>query len=369
MPIIAHIDMDAFFAAVEERDKPYLKGMPIVIGADPDGGKGRGVVSTANYVARAYGIGSAMPIREAWRRSEKAKKEGKQEVIFITPKLRRYSKISKEVFRIVKKYAREIERTSVDEGYVILKKVNDYTEAKKIAQKLKAEIKKKTKLTCSIGIGPNKLVAKIASDLDKPNGLTVIPQEEVLSVLAPLPIRAIPGIGPKAAMKLRRIRVDTIRKLRELSKEKLLTLFGKWGHDLYKKARGQGMVTLSTRGVPKSVGVHDTFELDLTRMQELMDRMRLISEEVFSRFKAEGFLSFKTVVVTVRYDDFETKQRMLTLKEVAYDADSLERSAIKLLLPFLDTSENPKKKPIRMLGLRVEKLSKEYAYTQTALFE
>jgi DNA polymerase IV (DinB-like DNA polymerase) len=164
MRIIAHIDMDAFFASVEERDKEWLNGLPIVIGSDPQDGKGRGVVSTANYKAREYGIKSAVPISIAWKLSEEAHKQGKPRAVFITPNMEKYSAISARIMAILRSYAEHIEEASIDEAYFDLSPLGSYEKAAKVAEKIREEIVKKESLTASIGIGPNKLVAKIASD-------------------------------------------------------------------------------------------------------------------------------------------------------------------------------------------------------------
>lgn len=368
MLIVAHLDMDAFFASIEERDKPYLKGLPISVGSDPDGGKGRGVVSTANYAARKYGIGSALPITRAWKYSQEAKERGEPECIFITPHHGKYGKVSRKVFAIVRKHVKNIEQVSVDEAYLDLSFCGDMQEAEKLAQAIQKEIFKKEKLTCSLGVAPSKLVAKIASDFNKPNGITVVREEAIEDFLAPLPIRRIPGIGPKTAARLARLRIKQVGDVRMFSREDLVKRLGKWGDDLYDRVRGIDTRTVQTkRSTAKSVGVHDTFAEDTLDLKVLMCVLREVSEEVFRRFTSDGFVSFRTVVITVRFSDFETHTRSVTLKDEMETEDELERQAMKLLLPFLDMQKNPQKKKIRMIGLRVEKLSKEVRYRQGVL--
>ena len=210
MKIIAHIDLDAFFASVEEREKPYLRGLPVVVGSDPAGGKGRGVVATANYRAREYGIHSAMPITRAWRLSEWARKKGMPTVAFITPGNRKYGKASREVFRIVCRYVKKIEQTSVDEAYLDMSAPHSYAKARVLARAIQRQIIRETHLTASVGIGPNRMVAKIASGYQKPRGLTVVVPERVMAFLAPLATRDIPGIGPKAEAALARLGIRTV---------------------------------------------------------------------------------------------------------------------------------------------------------------
>lgn len=366
MQIIGHIDMDAFFASVEEVEKPYLKGMPIAVGADPEGGFGRGVVSTANYPARQYGVSSAVPIREAFRRSEEARKQGKPAVVFITPHLGKYKKVSDRIFKWIASQVDELEIASIDEGYVRFKET-EYTDAKKTAERIRAHVKKTEGLTASIGIGPNRLVAKIASDYKKPDGCTVVSEAEVIDFLAPLPIQRIPGIGPKATKVFARKKIFTIKDARRGTEAEYIQWFGKWGKDMYARIWGYGDTALNVASERKSVGVHDTLHEDSLSLKVLTERIKEIAEEVYRRFELEGFVVFRTVVVTVRFADFKTVTRSLTLSKPSERYADLERTALKLLLPFLDRQENPEKKPVRMLGLRLEKISKEYFYTQGTL--
>lgn len=356
MRIVAHIDMDAFFASVEERDNPRFSGLPIVVGSDPEGGKGRGVVSTANYKAREYGIRSALPISKAWEYSEKAKHEGKTPAIFLGVNMRRYAEVSARIMNIVERYSKEFEQASIDEMYFDLSHYKNFSEAKRACQKLKKEIKEKEKLTCSIGIGPNKLVAKIASDFQKPDGLTVVTEANREAFLEPLAIRKIPGIGPKTESLLNGKRIKTVRELKKLSREALTEMFGKFGIDLYEKARGIDNASITEEYETKSIGEQETFMKDTRDANIVMERMKELCTTVFKRFKKSGFTSFRTIAITVRFHDFETKSRAHTLREPVFERAPLEFETIKLLLPFFDARENPKRKKIRLIGVRVEKL-------------
>lgn len=366
--------MDAFFAAVEERNRPRLKGMPIVVGADPQGGKGRGVVSTANYKAREYGIHSAMPITKAWELSEKAKNEGKPEAVFIEPAFNSYGPASEKVFDIVlqtleqvypSKFSVEnLERASIDEAFLDLSSVGSFKKVKETCRKLKQEIKNKEKLSCSIGIGPNKLIAKIASDFKKPDGLTVIPEDKITEFLDPMSIRKIPGIGPKTEIILNNLSIKTINDLRQLSKEKLEKLLGKWGVSLYRKARGEDDSPVGEYEEIKSIGEQETFSQDTLDPNFILERLKILSSSVFKSFQKSGFSakggsegkSYRTITVTVRFSGFETKNRSHTLKSGANDLATLEFEAMKLISPFFDARENPKKKKFRLIGIRIEKL-------------
>lgn len=354
--IIAHFDMDAFFASVEEQDKPWLSGLPIVVGSDPLGGEGRGVVSTASYKAREYGIHSALPIKKAWQLSEAARKRGEPQVAFLTPNFRRYSEVSNAIFDIVGKYSSKVLKVGSDEGYFDLSYAKSFSRAEHIARRIKKEVKQKTKLTASIGIGSNRLVAKIASDFQKPDGLTLVPDEEVLDFLAPLSVRKIPGVGPKAEVLLKKKGVRTVADLQKLPYEELEKVLGSWGFSLFHKARGVGSASLQERGEAKSIGEHHTFDVDVTDRKVVFSQLERQAKSIIRTLEKQKFKSFRTVVLTVRFSDFETKTKSLTLKEERHTAEELNLKAMKLALPYFEKTGNPKKKAIRLIGLRVEKL-------------
>lgn len=357
--IIAHLDMDAFFAAVEERDKPRLKGLPIVVGADPEEGRGRGIVATANYAARKYGIRSAMPIGEAWRRSEAARRAGDLPVAFLSGSYRRYVEVSRRVIAILGATAPSVEQASVDEAYLDLSGLGSFDAAEVSVRKLKARILAEERLTCSVGIGPNKLVAKIASDFRKPDGLTIVYPEFVEKFLEPLPIRAIPGVGPKAEAKFAASKIRTVGDAKRLSEETLLDWFGVWGRSLHRKLRGDDHAPVSIeREDAKSVGEQETFRHDTLEAGFLSERLRELAAAVHRRFLADGFGAYRTVVLTVRFAGFETRQRSRTLPVPAKDVATLQFEALRLLVPFLSKEENPHHRPVRLLGVRIEKLSK-----------
>ena len=362
--------MDAFFAAVEERERPYLKGAPIAVGSDPQGGKGRGVVATANYAARSYGIQSATPIRKAWELSEAARKKGLPPVVFLSSEFRRYGDVSKRIMEVIaarlegvpknlfEKEQPALEQVSVDECFFDLSFCGSFPKAKKLAEAIKKDIVRKEKLTCSIGIGPNKLIAKIASDMQKPDGLTVITEKEALGFLAPLGVRKIPGVGPKAEQKFHMLGVMTVADARKLSQKRLTEVFGTWGSELYVKLRGEDDFPVITEApTAKSVGEQDTLPEDTLDMDTLLSLLETQAQHVFSYAHKDGFKTFKRVVLTVRFADFETISRSRTLSEPAHSAETLRRNVTQMFLPFLDRRENPRKKKIRLLGVRIEKLS------------
>ncbi|MBL8073993.1 MAG: DNA polymerase IV [Nitrospira sp.] len=354
--IIAHLDMDAFFAAIEERDTPALRAIPLVVGADPLGGRGRGVVSTSNYLARAYGIHSATPISMAWRLSEAARRAGKPAVAFVSVDMPKYARVSDEIMRIVRRFIPVVEQASIDETYGDLSFTESYGAAELLSRELKAAIYADTRITASVGIGPNKLIAKIASGISKPDGLRVVSEEKAESFLAPLPLRAIPGIGPKTEMLLSQQGLTCVEDMKSLTLSQLDDLLGKRGVDLYEKIRGRDTAPLEEDAEIKSIGEQHTFEVDTLDSQRLLSELELLGKGVMDRLQQEGFRSFRTVVLTVRFADFKTTSRTHTMAEPAGDTATLRREALKLLMPFLDRRENPHRQLIRLLGVRVEKL-------------
>ncbi len=339
--IILHFDMDYFFAQIEERENPHFKGKPIVVGADPKGGRGRGVVSTANYEARKFGIKSGMPISKAFKLCPKA--------IFLPPNIEFYQKVSEKIMEIAKKYSLIFEQISLDEAYLDISFLRSFKKAKKLGEKLKKEIFKKERLTCTVGIGPNKLVAKIATNQAKPNGLLVITPKKVKSFLAPLDIEEIPGIGPKTAKKLKSLGIKTISQLRKLSKEKLKKMFGKVGEWFFEAARGIDREPILKKEIVKSVGKQITFEKDTRDPKIIFGEFEKILKAVFQELKENNF-SCKKISVICRYFDFETHSKSKTFKKKTKNFKLIKREAEKFLLKFLLESE----KPLRLIGLRLK---------------
>lgn len=349
--IVLHIDMDAFFAAIEERDNPQFHGQPIVVGADPMGGRGRGVVSTANYEARKFGIHSAMPITWAYRANPKA--------IFLPVDMKRYTAVSRNIMAILRKYGDSMEQMSVDEAYLEIKskfqnpksKTNsnaqnsNHKKAEKIAKKIKKKIWKKEKLTCSIGIGPSKMIAKIASGENKPDGLTTVRPEDVQKFLDPRPVDDIPGVGPKTTSVLNKMGILTIAQLRQIDKKELIEKFGKNGNGMWEMANGRDDRAVEEVRVVKSVGRHVTFARDTKDSRLITKTVFDLLEEIFEELQERG-LAGRTLTVIVRYAWFETYTSQesvdhpITIKEA-------RKLALKLLLPYFNG------KMMRLVGVRV----------------
>ena len=356
MRIIAHMDMDAFFASIEERDRPRMRGLPIVVGADPEDGAGRGVVSTANYRAREYGIRSALPISMAWKFSEAARRKGLPPAVFLDVNMEKYAAVSAEIMAILHKYVEHVEEASVDEAYLDLTSAGTYDAAAAIAQKIKAEIKEREHLTASVGIGPNKLIAKIASDRQKPDGLTVVRAEDAELFLEPLSVRAIPGVGPKTEERLKMLGVHAVRDAKKLSLTELTEMNGKWGAELYERLRARDDSPITESWEAKSIGEQETFAHNTLEPGILQARLQALADGVYKSFRASEFKTFRIVTITVRFGDFKTVTRATTLPKPASDLATLEFVALRLFAPFLDHRENPARKSIRLIGVRVEKL-------------
>lgn len=335
--------MDAFFVACECLENPPLAGKPVVVGADPKDGSGRGVVSTCSYEARAFGIRSAMPISRAHQLCPDA--------IFLPVNGPLYGRTSQHVFALLAHYATKIEQTSIDEAFFIAD-IKDYEQAKALAERIKAAMKEQLNLTCSIGIGPNKSIAKIASDITKPDGLTIVKPEGAKSFLAPLPVRKLQGIGPKTEQLLNGVGIITVGQLASSDAKQLADLFGKWGPYLQALAQGRGDETLCDEQACRSVSRECTFEQD-TSDRAMLDRtLDELTNELFAVVSGER-LAFQCITIKVRYAGFETHTKQATLRAPTADKDVLVRTARELLSSFL----GPKK--IRLIGLRLSRFSSQ----------
>ena len=356
--IIAHVDMDAFYASVEARYDPALRDKPVVVGADPKEGRGRGVVEAASYPARRYGIRAAMPISRAWKLSEAVRRRGEEPVIFVHGHRQLYVEMSARVMAILAPAGDAFEEASIDEAYLDLSSLGSLEAAVERARALKREIAEREGLTCSVGLGPNKLVAKIASDFKKPDGLTVVAPDQVQAFLDPMSIRVIPGIGPKTEAELNERNIRTVRDLRGLEVARLSEWFGRWGEDLHAKARGLSDSVVSNEWEPKSVGEQETFEVNTLDADFILQRVRALAAEVFERLQRQGFRACRTVTITVRFAHFRTLTRSHTSRDEIASEEALYAGAAQLLAPFFDARENPRGTKIRLIGVRAEKLQR-----------
>jgi DNA polymerase IV (DinB-like DNA polymerase) len=341
--IIIHLDMDHFFTAVEEREHPQYKGKPVIVGADPKGGKGRGVVSTSNYEARKAGVKSGMPISRAWKLCPEA--------IYLPVNYPLYTEASNKIMEILRKYAGKFEQWGIDEAFLdVTSKVKDFGDAETLARQIKKEIFEKEKLTCSIGIGPNKLVAKIASDFQKPDGLTIVKTEESEKFLAPLPVRKLLWVGRKTEEKLKTMGITTIGDLARCDPTILAEAFGIMGRQLSLMSRGIDRSEVEEKGEIKSISREVTFEEDTADFEVVLDALERLSEEVYKDVLRQN-LCFKTVTIKIRYQNFETHTRGKTLPFITNRLQDLEKIAKELLQIYL----TPDRK-VRLIGVRVSGL-------------
>ena len=343
MPILAHLDLDAFFAAVEELENPALREKPLVVGGDPHG---RGVVATANYVARTFGIHSAMSAAEAIRRCPHA--------VFVRPRHALYKQYSRAVWDTIAEIVPRIERTGIDEGYLDLASVaRDFARARAVASAIQTSVRTTTSLTCSLGVSTSKVVCKIASDRRKPGGVTVVPPGSEARFLAPLPVRLLPGVGPRAEDRLRVASIDTIGGLAALSDAELKSLLpGSLGPLLRDRARGIDPRDLELGGETVSVSAEDTFARDISERAVLHAEVRRLAELVAERLRGSG-LSGRTVTAKLRYGDFSIRTRSTTLPAGIDEPDVIGEVACGLL----DRGLRDRPGALRLVGVGVSGLS------------
>ena len=346
--ILAHLDLDAFFAAVEELEAPELREKPLVVGGDPHG---RGVVATANYAARRFGIYSAMSCAEALRRCPHA--------VFLRPRHRLYREYSRAVWDAVREVVPTVERTGMDEGYLDVGEVApDFGRARAVAEAVQAAVRGTTSLTCALGVSSCKVVSKIASDRRKPGGLTVVPAGREASFLAPFPVRRLPGVGPRAEERLRAASVETIGDLAVLPDETLRRLLpGKLGPLLRDRARGIDPRPLELTSETVSVSAEETFERDIADIDRFREELRRLAEHVAERL---GGQTGRTVTTKVRYPDFSIRSRSTTLPVGIDDAERIW----ELACTCLDRALADRPGALRLLGVAVSGLE---AHRQLAL--
>jgi DNA polymerase-4 len=340
--IVAHLDLDAFFAAVEELERPELARLPLVVGGDPHG---RGVVATANYVARRYGIHSAMSCAEALRRCPEA--------VFVTPRHRTYSEYSRTVWAAVREVVPTVERTGLDEGYLEVGEVaEDFRRARVVAEAVQAAVRGATSLSCALGVASCKVVAKVASDRRKPGGITVVRAGREGAFLAPFPTRILPGVGPRAEERLASAGVARIGQLAALEDEELMRLLpGKVGRLLRDRARGidPRPLELDTKAV--SIGHEETFERDVADRERLHDELRRMAGRVAEHLASSGQVA-RTVTTKLRYPDFSIRSRSTTLPAGLADAEKIGELACALL----DRALADRPGALRLVGVSVSKL-------------
>jgi DNA polymerase IV (archaeal DinB-like DNA polymerase) len=337
------LDMDHFYTAVEERERPEIKGSAVIVGSDPKEGKGRGVVSTSNYEARKSGVRSGIPISMAWRLCPRA--------VYLPPNFPLYIKVSGEIKALARKYAGKFEQWGIDEAFLdVSDKVADWAGAEALARQIKAEIKEKERITASIGVGPNKLVAKVASDFQKPDGLTIVKENEVETFLAPLPVRKLLWVGRKTEAKLKALGANTIGDLARYDASALTSMFGVVGLQMHLSAKGIDKSEVEERVGVKSVSHETTFEEDIEDSTVIFQELNALCEDVL-KGTVNQHLLFKTVTVKIRYQGFETHTRSKTLPFITNRLRDLQKTANELLFSNLY-----KDRKVRLIGVRVSNL-------------
>ena len=348
--------MDQFFAACEIRERPELAGKPVVVGADPKAGKGRVVVSTSSYEARKFGVKSGMPISQAYKMCPQC--------AFLPVNFDLYLKVSAEVMEILRSFAVKFEIWGFDEAFLeITGKVGDFAEAEKVAKAIQAEVRQKTTLSCSVGVGPNKLIAKVASDFRKPSGLTVVRPEEVRGFLAPLPVRRLLWIGPKTEEALKSIGIELVGELAEADPTLLFEHFGKMGPQLRLMAQGVDESPLVEFWEAKSIGNQRTFEKDTRDEGEIFAKLDELAEEVFGRAQESG-VSFTNIGIVIRFAGFETHTKAKELRKACGELAALKHVVHGLALPFLE-----QERPVRLVGVRLAGLKREKGQKKLGEFE
>ena len=342
---VLHVDLDAFYVSAETRENPSLAGVPLVVGADPEGGKGRGVVITCSYEARKFGLRSGMPISQAYRLCPHA--------TYLPPNWGLYERTSEQVMKTLKGLADKFEQASVDEAFLdVSKRAPDEESARRVALEVQAEVKKRHGLGCSIGVAPNKSSAKIASDRHKPGGLTVVPFEDVKGFLAPLPVGVVPGIGRKTQDFLKEKGISTVGDLQKVEGRQLVSWFGKNGVWLWGVVQGLENVEVRQVEMPKSLSVERTFKDDVLDFAKVRTEAAEAAEELIRRANSSGY-DFRVAGVKIRFRGFETHTRERTLLSRTDSVDSLKEAVDSLLDEFEKSG-----RPVRLIGVRISGLGK-----------
>ena len=342
--IILHLDMDSFYASVEMQARPEIRNKPVVIGADPKHGRGRGVVSTCSYEARAFGIRSAMPISQAFALCPQA--------VYLPPDFRLYARVSAEVMEILRSTGYCFEQVSIDEAFLDVSPLGSFPAAGIFADQVRAAIQTKLGLSCSMGIASSRLVAKIASDFKKPGGITIVEPEQTPEFLAPLPVRKIPGIGGKTDLVLLEIGIRTIGDLAACDCRKLAAVFGRSAAALQEAARGIDRTPVEDRKGVRSISRETTFEADTDDPALLAATLHTLAGEVHSSLVAEQ-LRFRTLTIKVRYQGFITRTKAGTLSRFTDEMAVISSCAESLLRELISDRK------IRLLGIRLSSLEKQ----------
>jgi DNA polymerase-4 len=343
--------MDAFFAAIEVLDDPSLAGKPVIVG----GTTKRGVVSTANYEARRFGVHSAMPVFMAKKKCPHG--------TFLPVRKERYAEISRKILDILKDFTPSIEQVSIDEAYLDITGTEElFGSPDQIVRRIKDRIRKETGLTCSIGVAPSKVLAKIGSDMNKPDGLTIILANDVEEFLSRLPVEKIPGVGKRSLDRLQRYGIKMVGDLGRFSEERLLKEFGKFGHRLYEIAKGADASSVVARREVKSISSEETLSTDTGDLSVLRKRVMSHADRVAQRLRKEG-LKGATITIKITFSDFSAITKSHTVVEATDSFKTILESAAKLLF------DQPLRAKARLIGVAVSNLERSAEDAQLGLFE
>jgi nucleotidyltransferase/DNA polymerase involved in DNA repair len=344
MRSIIHVDMDAFYASVEELDNPFLKTKPIIVGADPKEGQGRGVVAACSYAARKFGVHSAMPISRAWKLCPQG--------VYLRPRMSRYMEVSRKVMAVFHRFTDLVEPLSIDEAFLdVTGSVALYGEPVEIARNIKRSVREGTGLTASVGLAPNKFLAKIASDLRKPDALVVVRAENIEEFLRNLPVSRLWGVGPKTEQRLTAMRLHTIGQVAALSRESLVRNLGTLGEHLFQLSHGCDERPVVPDADPKSVSNETTFEEDTDDRSLLIRTIHELADEVGRRLR-HSQLRARKVVLKLRYENFSTHTKQRSLDAPTQANDEIAGLAITLFNEFLLDRR------IRLIGVGTTDLSR-----------
>jgi DNA polymerase IV len=337
MRSILHVDMDAFYASVEQLDHPQYKGKPVIVGADPKSGQGRGVVAACSYEARKFGVRSALPISRAWKLCP--------EGVYVRPRMERYVEVSRQVMDVFRRYTDLVEPLSIDEAFLdITGSVTLLGPPEKIAAAIKKDIRETTGLNASVGLAPNKFLAKIASDLKKPNAFVVVAESEIEVFLRDLPISRLWGVGPKTEQRLSEMGFKTIGDVAAASRESLVRSLGGLGEHLFQLSHGKDDREVEPNWEPKSVGSETTFDEDTADREMIHGTILELADHVAVRLRKDGYRARK-VTLKLRYSDFETHTKQQSLKKAIVTGEEIAQVARGLFASF------PMKKKIRLIGV------------------
>jgi DNA polymerase IV len=345
MRSILHVDMDAFYASIEQLDHPEYKGKPVIVGADPKGGKGRGVVAACSYEARKFGVHSALPISRAWKLCP--------EGVYVRPRMRRYVEVSHQLMEVFQRYTDLVEPLSIDEAFLdITGSIALLGPPEEIARSIKKEIRGATGLTASVGLAPNKFLAKMASDLRKPDGFVVLQEEEVERFLRDLPISRLWGVGPKTEVRLHEMGFQTIGQLASASRESLVRSLGSLGEHLYQLSHGRDQRPVVPGWEPKSIGTETTFEEDTDDRDLLLRTILELSDHVAERMRKDECRARK-VTLKLRYSNFSTHTKQHSLDKLIQTGEEIAAIARSLFGQF------PLNRKIRLIGVSAGDLHRD----------